>query len=242
MLDTSIAKLSLGTEPFSIASAPPFPDLAALRRSSATLALNNGQLTDFQTSGDAARTIAIAQSPTDSSTFLQSFQGRTTINQGIFTSDLGGSLSTQDAEKLIRNFVEGISGRVLFADGKIDLEIPTEFGDATGSIEFGNGALVTNLATPLGNYFSSLDFRDSDQLKFTFDNNSGVVNLNDGLVILDFQPQTPGDQIAIPINALSGSIAFTDGQATVNFPTPFGAVATNLDLSSLATTATAELL
>lgn len=252
MPDISTLNSSLSTDLLrSVATSPLFPDLPTLRQSSGTITFNQGQITtDFETpSGEIGGTISIAQFTTDLSSSLKRLQGDLTFERGIVTSDLttpNGALKgsfpfAQDAGRLISDFVKGISGRVPFSDGKIDVDISTLFGKVKGSIEFGNGALVTNLTTPLGSYFSSIDFKESDQLKSNGDT-PGVVNFNDGLVILDFQPQTPGDEIAIPINAISGNVTFKNGKATLNFPTPFGTIATNFDLSALAATATTDAL
>jgi hypothetical protein len=254
MLETSALKSSLNTElsPVFFATSPLFPDLSTLRQSSGTVTFDRGQLTtDFKTpTGETKGTLSIAQFTTDLSNSLTQLQGDLTFDQGIVTSnlstpsgDLTGSFPfAQGAAQLISEFVKGFVGTVPFSDGTIDIDIPTVLGQVKGSIEFGNGALVTNLATPFGGYFSSIDFKESDQYAFKFGNVPGVVNFNDGLVILDFQPQTPGNEIGIPINALSGNIAFKDGQATLNIPTPFGSFATSFDLSAFAKTATTNAL
>lgn len=254
IMERSTLNSSLGTEflPIAIATSSLFPELVPLRQSSGTLTFNNGQLTtDLKTpSGEIKGTISISQYTTELSNSLKQLQGSLTFDQGIVTSDLttptgdieGSFPFAQDAGVLIRDFVKEISGRVPFADGQIEVDIPTLFGQVKGAIEFGNGALVTNLTTPLGSYFSSIDFKESDQIKFKFGNVPGVVNFNDGLVILDFQPQTPGDEIAIPINAISGDVIFKNGQATVSIPSPFGSIAANFDLSALAATTTTDAL
>ena len=258
MLETSTLKPSLTTElppilaftapllssSFSSSSFSP----SLLRRSSGTLTFDNGQLTaDFKTpSGETKRTIA--QLTTDMSDALQQLhfqqlQGTLSFNQGAVASNLTtptGNLTgtipfAQLASNIVSDLIKGISGSVPFSDGRLNIDTPTLFGEIKGSIEFGNGALVTNLATPLGSYFSSIDFKPQDQIKFKFGNVPGVVNFNDGLVILDLFPQTQGDEIAVPINALSGTVTLKNGQATLNIPTPFGAIATNFDLSALAT-------
>jgi hypothetical protein len=224
MLEPSTLKSSLNTEPSPVffASSSLFPELPTFKQSGGTL--------DLQIpSGKTQETISIAQLPTDFSNSL---------NREIFTSDLttpSGDQKglAQDVIASISDLVKGLSGTVPFADGKIDVNLPTSTGSVKGSIEFGNGALVSNLTTPFGNYFSSIDFKPSDQYAFNFNGTPGVVNLDDGLVILDFQPQTQNDEIAIPINALSGNVTFKDGRAILNIPTPFGAFATNLDLSAL---------
>ncbi|MCU0551086.1 MAG: hypothetical protein MUC48_17195 [Leptolyngbya sp. Prado105] len=245
MLESSPLQSSLSTEglPVLFATASLFPDLLTLSRSSGILTFDQGQLTArFETpTGETTSTISIAQLTTDLSNSLKQLQGSLTFDGGIVTrslitptGNLTGSVAfAEEAAERIRNFVKGISGNVAFADGKIEVDIPTLFGQVKGAIEFGNGALVTNLTTPFGGYFSSIDFKESDQYQFNFGGFPGVVNFNDGLVILDFQPQTPDDEIAIPINALSGNIAFQDGQATLNLPTPFGSLATRFDLSAL---------
>jgi hypothetical protein len=224
MLEPSTLKSSLNTEPSPVflASSSLFPELPTFKQSGGTL--------DLQTpSGKTQETISIAQLPTDFSNSL---------NREIFTSDLttpsgDQKVLGQDVIASISDLVKGLSGTVPFSDGKIDVDLPTSTGSVKGSIEFGNGALVSDLTTPFGNYFSSIDFKPSDQYAFNFNGTPGVVNLDDGLVILDFQPQTQNDEIAIPINALSGNVTFRSGQAALNIPTPFGAFATNLDLSAL---------
>jgi hypothetical protein len=227
MLESSTSNSSLNSEPLPVFFTSPslFPELPTFKQSGGTLGLQTP-------SGKTQETISIAQLPTDFSNSL---------NREIFTSNLTTPISdrtdsaplAQDVIASISDLVKGLSGTVPFADGKIDVNLPTSTGLVKGSIEFGNGALISNLTTPFGNYFSSIDFKPSDQYPFNFNGTPGVVNLDDGLVILDFQPQTQNDEIAIPINALSGNVTFNNGQALLNIPTPFGAFATNLDLSAL---------
>jgi hypothetical protein len=140
----------------------------------------------------------------------------------------------------VKQVVNQFSGRVPFADGKLKLDIATGFGNIQGTIEFGNGALVSNLNTPLGAYFSSIDFKPQDQIKFQTGQTTGILNFNDGLVIVDLQPQVTGDEIAFPINVLTGAIEFKHGQAIVNTD-GFGTVA-KFDLSALAQRAVTDVL
>ncbi|BAU14868.1 hypothetical protein LEP3755_54230 [Leptolyngbya sp. NIES-3755] len=234
--------LTLDPQVLSIA-APLLPSLSTLRQSSGTLTFNNGQLTSrFNTpSGETNSTVSISQLTTDVSTALQQLQGTLTFDRGSVTSDLttpSGTLTgtvpfAQSVSSFVDDIVRSFSGNVPFSDGKLNIDIPTPFGQIAGTIEFGNGALVSNLDTPLGSYFSSIDFREQDQFPFTFSGLPGVVNFNDGLVILDLVPQTQGEEIAVPINALSGNIAFNNGQATLSIPTPLGSFSTNFDLSTL---------
>lgn len=139
-----------------------------------------------------------------------------------------------------KQVVDQFAGRVPFADGQVTLDISTGLGKIQGTIEFGNGALVSNLNTPLGPYFSSIDFKEQDQIKFQVGQMTGVLNLNDGLVIVDLQPQKTGGEIAFPINALKGTVEFKDGQAIVNTD-GFGTVA-KIDLSALAQKTVTEAL
>lgn len=234
--------LTLDPQVLSIA-APLLPSLFTLRQSSGTLTFNNGQLTTrFNTSsGEMNNTISIPQVTTDVSTALQQLQGTLTFDRGSATSDLTTPTGTltgtvpfaQSVSSFVDDIVRSFSGNVPFSGGKLNVDIPTPFGQIAGTIEFGNGALVSNLDTPLGSYFSSIDFREQDQIPFTFSGLPGVVNFNDGLVILDLVPQTQGEEIAVPINALSGNIAFNNGQATLSIPTPLGSFGTNFDLSAL---------
>ncbi len=243
----STLRTSLSTEilPVAALTSPLLPSFSSLRQSSGTITFDNGQLTtNFKTAtGETKETFSIAQLTNDFSIALQQLQGTLSFNQGTVTSNLTtptGNLTgtiafAQEASQVVSDLVKGISGNVPFSDGNLDIDIPTLLGEVKGSIEFGNGALVTNLTTPMGSYFSSIDFKPQDQFKFKFGNTPGVVNFNDGLVILDLLPQTQGDEIAVPINALSGNIAFKNGTATLSIPTPLGSSATNFDLSALAT-------
>lgn len=242
MFESSTLTPSLNPEVLSIA-APLLPSLPTLRQSSGSLTFNNGQLTSrFNTpSGETNRTLSIPQLTTEVSTALQQLQGTLTFDQGNLTSNLttptGTSTGTvpfaQEVSGFVDDIVRSFSGTVPFSGGKLNVDIPTPFGAVKGTIEFGNGALVSNLDTPLGSYFSSIDFSAQDQFPFTFSGLPGVVNFNDGLVVLDLVPQTQGEEIAVPINALSGNIAFSNGQATLSIPTPLGSFATNFDLSAL---------
>lgn len=200
------------------------PTLSTLRQSSGLLTLNNGQLTsEFKTpTGETEST-------------LRFDQGSVTSNLTSASGDLTGTIAfSQVIGNTVSEVVKSISGSVPFANGQLNIDVPTEMGEVKGTIEFGNGALVTNLATPTGNYFSSIDFKEQDQFKFNAGNIPGVVNFNDGLVVLALQPQIQGDKIAVPINAIRGTIAFKNGQATLSVPTPFGSFNTNFDLSALA--------
>ncbi|MBE9009848.1 hypothetical protein IQ250_06480 [Pseudanabaenaceae cyanobacterium LEGE 13415] len=242
MFESSTLTTSLNIEALSIA-APLLPSLPTLRQSSGSLTFNNGQLTSrFNTpDGETSSTVSIAQFTSDLSTALQQLEGTLTFDRGNVTSDLttpNGALTgtfpfAQSVSSFLDDIVRSFSGNVPFSDGRLNLDIPTPFGQIAGTIEFGNGALVSNLNTPLGSYFSSIDFREQDQIPFSFNGVPAVVNFNDGLVILDLFPQTQGDEIGIPINSLNGNIAFNNGQATLSIPTPFGSVATNFDLSAL---------
>ncbi|MBD1844730.1 hypothetical protein H6F89_15260 [Cyanobacteria bacterium FACHB-63] len=221
--------------------------LPMLMQSSGTLRFNNGQLAiDVNTpTGETNQTISIAQVANDVSSALQQLQGTLSFNQGSVTSNLAtpiedftGTIAfAETASNFVENAVKSISGSVPFSDGRLVIDIPSV---VNGTIEFGNGALVTNLSTPIGSYFSSIDLEE--QVAFNFGSVPGVVNFDDGLVILDLQPQTQGGDIAAPINAISGTVVFNNGQATLNIPTPFGTLATNFDLSALATEAVTDAL
>ncbi|MEP0916240.1 hypothetical protein NC981_05375 [Leptolyngbya sp. DQ-M1] len=221
--------------------------LPTLRQSSGTLSFNSGQLEiDVNTpTGERSNIIEIAPVANDFSSALEQLQGTLSFDQGSVTSNLttaiGGFIGTIAFAETVSNFVENavksISGSIPFSDGRLVIDVPSL---ANGTIEFGNGALVTNLSTPIRNYFSSIDLEE--QVKFNAGSIPGVVNFDDGLVILDLQPQIQDEDIAIPINAISGTVVFNNGQATLNIPTPFGTLATNFDLSALVTEAVTDAL
>ncbi|MBD2078857.1 hypothetical protein [Leptolyngbya sp. FACHB-17] len=246
MLQTSTLITPLTTE-LSFAPASVLSDFSTLGRASGTLTFNNGQLrSNFRTlTGETSNTIAIAPFTNDVSRSLQQLQGTLSFDQGTVISDLttpSGDLTgtipfAETVSNFVENAVKSISGSIPFSDGRLVIDVPSL---ANGTIEFGNGALVTNLSTPIGNYFSSIDLEE--QVKFNAGSIPGVVNFDDGLVILDLQPQIQDEDIAIPINAISGTVAFNNGQATLNIPTPFGTLATNFDLSALVTEAVTDAL
>ncbi|MBD1824867.1 hypothetical protein H6F51_20570 [Cyanobacteria bacterium FACHB-DQ100] len=221
--------------------------LPTLRQSSGTPSFNSGQLEiDVNTpTGERSNIIEIAPVANDFSSALEQLQGTLSFDQGSVTSNLttaiGGFIGTIAFAETVSNFVENavksISGSIPFSDGRLVIDVPSL---ANGTIEFGNGALVTNLSTPIRNYFSSIDLEE--QVKFNAGSIPGVVNFDDGLVILDLQPQIQDEDIAIPINAISGTVVFNNGQATLNIPTPFGTLATNFDLSALVTEAVTDAL
>jgi len=245
MLQTSTLTTALSPERLAIATAPLLPNLSILRHSSGTLTFNNGQLTsDFKTpTGETKSTIESAKLTNGVSSSIQQLQGTITFDQGTVTSNLTtptGNLTgtitlAQVVNDIVNDALKSISGSIAFSDGKFDIDTSTLLGEVKGSIEFGNGALVTNLTTPLGYYFSSTDFKEQDQFKFNSGSVPGVVNFNDGVVILDPQPQSKGETIAFPLNAIRGNATFKNGQATLILPTLFGSVATNFDLSALVT-------
>ncbi len=244
MLEPSTLKSPLKPNclPVFFASSSLFPDLPTFQQASRTLTFDQARLTtDLQPpSGNTQVTSAIAQLPPDFSNSLN----REIVTSGLTASSGDQTDSVQSAQDIvvsISRLVKEISGTVPFADGTIDVDLSTSAGAVQGSIEFGNGALVSNLTTPFGSYFSSIDFKSSDQYPFNFNGTPGIVNLDDGLVILDFQPEIQDDEIAIPINALSGNVTFNDGQAILNIPTPFGAFATNFDLSALVKPSTLQV-
>lgn len=252
-LNTEISLSAFSTAPLLTGIVPRSSSLAAtIQQANGIIAINNGQISsDITTpSGTLKGTVSIAQFTTDLSNSLEQIQGNLTFSGGIVTSDLttpsgnfqGTVAFAQNAGTIASDIVKQISGNIPFSGGKLDVDVPTIFGEVKGTIEFGNGALVTNLATPTGTYFSTIDFSERAQYAFKFGNFPGVVNFNDGLVIVDLQPQTQGGEIAVPINALSGNVAFNNGQATVNIPTPFGAFAANIDLSTLANQAVTDAL
>lgn len=216
---------------------------ASPQRSQGTLTVRNGQVTSqmITVAGTRTETTSIEQFSQNLAKTLAGVQGSISFDRGIaqtnLQSPLGNFTETIDFAGAIgtavQNWLQTVSGDIPFQNGRFDVDMSTVLGALKGSIEFGNGALVTNLTTPFGFLFTSIDFKPEDQILFQLRNYPGTVNFDDGLVVVHTQPKQSIGDIAVPINALSGTLHLENGQGSVKIPTPIGAANAKFDFSAL---------
>ncbi len=212
-------------------------------RAHGTITVDNGQVTSrvITAAGTRSQTTSIEQFSQDLANTLAQVQGTIAFNRGVAQTNLQSPLGNftetihfaQTTRAIVENWLKTVSGDIPFQNGQFNIDTSTVFGTVKGSIEVGNGALVTNLTTPLGYLFTSIDLKPEDQYKFQLGRYPGAVNFDDGLVVVSTQPGRSSGDIAVPINALSGSLHVKNGEASVKIPTPIGTATAKFDLSAL---------
>ncbi|MGI0495454.1 hypothetical protein ACN4EG_27065 [Alkalinema pantanalense CENA528] len=211
--------------------------LSNLKSASGTLTLGeNGVVTGTLTSptGELFNdTLDLAKLAGDLTSGLTTLNGTLSLDQGIATTDLtydGGKLTgilnfSDLISSTIVNLVNSLEGTVPFADGKVEVNTPTLVGPITGTIDFGRGAFVTDLQTPFGDLDLTIDFGDDAKIPVEVGGISGVVDLDQGVVSLGSGGFL--GNLKIPLTAFSGDFTFSQGNITLDIPTPFGDLTTS---------------
>lgn len=206
-----------------------------------TLTFNNGLLisnlaTPF---GPLQQTFNLTELATSAVNSFNQVSGLLNLSSGTATGnlDLGNQDFTGSFEfaktvgSFVSSFLKDVKGTVPFANGALQLNLPTPFGAVTGSLGFGSGRLVSDLNTPFGPLDFSVDFPPNSSFNFTIGSIPANLNLNQGEIQLDLNPFVPGSEANIPLNALSGNFTFDQGTVIANFTTPFGTFSTPFDLA-----------
>ncbi|MEB3359972.1 MAG: hypothetical protein VKK04_24815 [Synechococcales bacterium] len=115
-------------------------------------------------------------------------------------------------------------------NGQIPINIPSTFGDITGTLSYLPGEVAIALTTPFGDIAETLPLPDG----LVFSADGVVVDLDTGNALVDVLPQLPGGNITLPLSSLTYNVTVVDGIATVSVPTPlFGTFEAEFDLTPL---------
>jgi hypothetical protein len=226
---TSLNTLTLNKS--SLTSHPLTPDLAAIVPH--PLPLSSSTLGVAYSSDSNLKELA-----TQLSASLQHLSGSLFFDQGMVVGHLVTPLGTlqgtvdfaQRAGDFIGDFLNQLAGTLDFSNGQIAIDLPGVFG----TIEFGSGALVTNLMTPVGDIDLAIPFRETDKIQFTVRGYPAVLDFSTGSAMVDLMPNMLGGEITLALKELSGTISFCEGQAAIEIPSIFGTLSTVVDISQLA--------
>jgi hypothetical protein len=144
----------------------------------------------------------------------------------------------------ILSIVNSIEAEVPLVDGAFVLETDTVLGPFSGVIDIADGDLNVNLSTPFGQFSFDSDFGEDAVFPFVVPSPLGglnaAVDLNAGNVVVSLG--FLGD-LAVPIDEIDGLVSLDDGIATFTAEVPgFGPVATELALGPLASEMVVEEL
>jgi hypothetical protein len=206
-----------------------------------TLTFNNGLLTSDLTTpfGPLQQTFNLTELATSAVNSFNQISGLLNLSNGTATGnlDLGDEEFTGNFEfaqtigSFVSSFLKDLKGTVPFANGELQLDLPTPFGAVTGTLGFGSGRLVNDLNTPFGPLDFSLDYPPNTSFDFSINGIPASLNLNQGAIQIDLNPAVPGPEASIPLNALSGNFTFDQGIVIANLTTPFGNFSTPFDLA-----------
>ncbi|MEM9482894.1 MAG: hypothetical protein AAGA83_04290 [Cyanobacteria bacterium P01_F01_bin.116] len=157
----------------------------------------------------------------DASSFLSGITGNASLSSGQFTGDgtidgtlyeLGIDLTGALTDSLT-NLLISAESTLPFVNGVVALDFETVFGDIEGTIDFVGGDLDLDLTTPFGALETSVAFPDDSQIDVPVDF-LGISAVE--LDLFDGQLSVPIlGGIDIPLDALSGAIALSEGIATL---------------------------
>jgi hypothetical protein len=251
LLVDSLLNLSL-TGSASITSQSTADIINSLDEIQGTLTFNNGLLISDLTTpfGPLQQTFNLTELATSAVNSFNQVSGLLTLSNGTATGnlDLGdqelvGSFEfAQTVGSFVSSFLTDLNGTIPFANGALQLDLPTPFGAVTGTVDFGSGQLVTDLTTPFGPLDLSVDFPPNSSFDFAIGGIPASIDFNQGEIQLDLNTIVPGPEATIPLNTLSGSLTFNQGTTTVNLVTPFGTFNVPFDLAGEAETAVTEFL
>lgn len=251
LLVDSLVGLSL-TGSASVTSQSTSDVINSLDEIQGTLTFNNGLLvSDLATPfGPLQQTYNLTELATSAVNSFNQVSGLLNLSNGTATGnlDLGDEEFTGSFEfaqaigAFVSSFLKDLKGTVPFANGALQLDLPTPFGAVTGTLGFGSGRLISDLNTPFGPLDFSLDFPPNSSFAFSINGIPANLNLNQGEIQLDLNPFVPGSEANIPLSVLSGNFTFDQGTATANLTTPFGNFSTPFDLAGEAGESVTEFL
>jgi hypothetical protein len=198
------------------------------------LSFNNGSVTSNITSpfGLLEGTFNVGELGNYVTDSLQQLNGNLNLIDGILVNNQTTSANSFDLANftgnLVGSYFREIQGTFPLENGVLDIT----YDNINGTLNLGNGKMVTNLNTRFGQINSTFDFPDDSQIPFTTNNSSGILDFATGQFVIDLIPNESGDEISIPIDDLSGNLDLLDGIGNI-IPIPFGDIAANFDFAQL---------
>ncbi len=153
------------------------------------------------------------------------------------------------ASTLVLDAINAIDATVPFVNGAFALDLATALGPISGTIDIAGGDLNLDLATPFGQLVADVAFGADAIVPFSapvplLGSLDGVVDFSRGNIVA---PLGILGDLAVPIDALSGSLTLRDGLASLDATLPLGSglslpVATDLAIGPLASEYVAGLV
>lgn len=150
---------------------------------------------------------------------------------------------------LVLDAINAIDTTLPFTNGAFALDLTTALGPISGTLDVADGDLNLNLATPFGQLVADVGFAEDAVVPFSapvpmLGNIDGVVDFSSGNIIA---PLGMLGTAIIPLSSLSGTLSLMDGVASLETNVPLGAglsvpVMTDINVGPIASELVAGLV